>query len=64
MIPDQEAFKGHLEETKTHKKRLEEACDELGIKLAGEECKAMKGLIKEAQSMIEEDAESSVKTQA
>ncbi len=57
----QEAFKGHLEETKTHKKRLEEVCDELGIKPTGEECKAMKGLIKEAQSMIDEDAEKAVK---
>ena len=56
-----EAFEGHLEETKTHKKRLQEVCDDLDIKPTGEECKAMKGLIKEAQSMIEEDAEKEVK---
>ena len=57
----QEAFKGNLEETKTHKKRLEEVCDELNIKPTGEDCKAMKGLIKEAQAMIDEDAEKAVK---
>lgn len=57
----QEAFKGHLEETKTHKKRLEEVCEELGIKPTGEVCKGMKGLLQEAQSMIDEDAEKAVK---
>lgn len=55
------AFENHLEETKNHKKRLEEVCDELGIKPTGEECKAMKGLIQEAESFIKEDAEQDVK---
>lgn len=55
------AFEDHLEETKNQKKRLEEVCEELGIKPTGETCKAMEGLIKEAESFIEEDAESEVK---
>lgn len=55
------AFEKHLEETKEHKKRLEEVCEELGVKPTGEECKAMKGLIKEAESFIKEDAEDDVK---
>ncbi len=55
------AFENHLEETKTHKKRLEEICEELSIKPTGEECKAMKGLVKEAESMISEKANDEVK---
>lgn len=55
------AFEGHLEETKDHKKRLEEICKELSIKPTGEECKAMKGLVKEAESMIDEKADPDVK---
>ncbi len=54
------AFEKHLEETKNHKKRLEEVCDELGIDPKGETCKAMKGLINEAESFIKEDAEEDV----
>lgn len=50
----QKAFEGHLEETKKQKKRLEEICDELDISPKGETCQAMKGLIKEARSFIEE----------
>jgi ferritin-like metal-binding protein YciE len=48
------AFESHLEETKNHKKRLEEICDKLGIEPTGEKCKAMAGLIKEAEGFIEE----------
>lgn len=48
------AFEDHLEETKQHKSRLEEICDELDIDPTGETCKAMKGLIKEAESFMEE----------
>src|SRR5680860_71171 len=49
-----DAFESHLEETKGHKKRLEEICDELDIEPTGETCKAMEGLIKEAKSFIDE----------
>ena len=55
------AFESHLEETKEHQQRIKEVCDELGIKPTGEECKAMKGLIKEAEEFIKEDAEEDVK---
>jgi ferritin-like metal-binding protein YciE len=56
-----EAFESHLEETKEHKKRIADVCKELGIKPNGEECKAMKGLITEAEDFIKEDAEDEVR---
>ena len=55
------AFEDHLEETKEHKKRLEEVSKDLGFKPTGEECKAMKGLIEEAESFLKEDAEDDVR---
>ncbi len=55
------AFENHLEETKNHKKRLEEICEELSIKPTGEKCKGMEGLVKEAQSMIDEKTNDEVK---
>ena len=48
------AFADHLEETKGHQKRLNEICDSLGISADGETCKAMKGLIAEADSFMKE----------
>lgn len=51
-----EAFENHLEETKNQKARLEDICAELDIKPTGEKCKAMEGLIKEANSFMD-DAE-------
>ncbi len=48
------AFQDHLEETKQHKERLSEICKELGIKPTGETCKAMKGLIEEAEDFLKE----------
>ncbi len=48
------AFESHLEETKEQQARLVEICDELGIKPGGEKCKAMEGLIKEAESFMDE----------
>ncbi|MGW1453667.1 YciE/YciF ferroxidase family protein [Salegentibacter agarivorans] len=55
------AFEDHLEETKEHKKRLEEVSKDLGFKPTSEECKAMKGLIEEAESFLKEDAEDDVR---
>lgn len=49
-----QAFKSHLEETKGHKKRLEEICYTLNISATGETCKAMKGLIKETESFMDQ----------
>lgn len=53
----QKAFEDHLEETKGHKKRLEEIGESLGIDLSGETCNAMKGLIEEAEEFISENPE-------
>ncbi len=55
------AFKDHLEETKQQKKRLEKVAKDLDIKITGETCKAMQGLIKEAKSLISEDISGAVK---
>lgn len=55
------AFEDHLEETKKHKKRLEEVCKQLDIDPKGETCKAMKGLIKEAEGFLEEDTDNDVR---
>jgi ferritin-like metal-binding protein YciE len=54
------AFENHLKETEGHAKRLEEICDKLGIKPTGETCKAMQGLVKEAESFLKEDTEEDV----
>ncbi|MBP0903164.1 ferritin-like domain-containing protein [Mariniflexile gromovii] len=48
------AFEDHLEETKEHKKRLEEICETLDISPKGETCKGMKGLLKEVESLMDE----------
>lgn len=55
------AFEDHLVETKNHQKRIKEVCDDLGIDPTGEECKAMKGLVKEAEEFLKEDAEPDVR---
>ncbi|REL32937.1 ferritin-like domain-containing protein [Rhodohalobacter sp. SW132] len=55
------AFEEHLEETKEHKKRLDEIGKELGIEMTGETCEAMKGLIKEAEEFIKENPDLDVK---
>ncbi len=55
------AFETHLKETEGHVKRLEEACEKLGIKPTGETCKAMEGLVKEAESFLKEDTEKNVR---
>lgn len=54
------AFESHLEETKNQKKRLEDVGKQLDIDLKGETCKAMKGLIKEAESFINEKKDEDV----
>ena len=48
------AFKGHLEVTKGQVQRLETIFQELGEEPGGHECKAMRGLIEEADEIIEE----------
>lgn len=55
------SFESHLLETKNQKKRLTEICDDLGISPSGEQCKAMAGLIAEADSFIKKDTDEDVK---
>tara|TARA_R110000751_G_scaffold82968_1_gene166773 strand:- start:2433 stop:2915 length:483 start_codon:yes stop_codon:yes gene_type:complete len=55
------AFEDHYEETLKHKQRIEEICVKLDIDPNGEECKAMKGLIQEAEDFIKEEAPDDVK---
>ncbi|MDE2028499.1 MAG: ferritin-like domain-containing protein [Candidatus Omnitrophica bacterium] len=47
------AIENHLEQTKHHATRLEEAFKELGQRPSKTACKAMKGLIQEGEEMIE-----------
>jgi ferritin-like metal-binding protein YciE len=48
-----EAFQTHLEETRGHVQRVEEALGELGVAMPTEVCKGMQGLIAEGEEMIE-----------
>lgn len=47
-----EAFQHHLEETRGHLTRVEEALGELGVSHPTEVCKGMQGLIAEGEEMI------------
>jgi len=47
------ALEHHLEETRGHVKRVEEALGELGASGGSEECKGMKGLIKEGEEILD-----------
>lgn len=55
-----DAFEKHLEQTREQKARLESICRVLKISPKGETCKAMEGLIKEAESFIKEASEDAV----
>ena len=46
------AFEEHLEQTKNHAQRLEQACDELGIAPRGKKCVGMEGLIEEGKEIM------------
>ncbi len=56
-----EAFASHLEKTRGHVERLETIFADLGISPGGEECDAMKGLIKEAKKHLSETAPGNVR---
>src|SRR5262245_29846936 len=49
-----DAFLWHLDVTREHSKRLEEAAKSLGQSLPKRTCAAMKGLIEEGEQMIKE----------
>ena len=54
------AFQDHLEETKEHVERVEQAMEIMGMPARGKTCKAMKGIIEEGQEVMSEDAEEDV----
>jgi ferritin-like metal-binding protein YciE len=54
------AFTKHLEETKVQVERVEKAFEDTGKSARAKTCEAMKGLIEEASSMMEEDADPDV----
>ncbi|WP_299699637.1 ferritin-like domain-containing protein [uncultured Pontibacter sp.] len=54
------AFEMHLSETEKQIERLEQVFKSIGMKPSGEKCKAMEGIIKEAQDMMSENADSDV----
>jgi ferritin-like metal-binding protein YciE len=56
----QDAFRGHLEETRGQVTRLETIFEKLGEAPKGKTCKAMKGLIKEGEDLMKEDAEPAI----
>ncbi len=55
-----EAFKAHLVETENHVVRVEAAFEDTGKAPKAKKCEAMAGLIEEAKSMMEEEAEPDV----
>jgi ferritin-like metal-binding protein YciE len=52
----QHAFAEHLEETRGHVQRIEDALGELGVSNPTEECKGMKGLIAEGSEIVDAEA--------
>lgn len=58
------AFEHHLEETRGHVKRVEEALGELGVTSPSEVCKGMKGLIAEGEEIVEMDGDPTAKDAA
>jgi ferritin-like metal-binding protein YciE len=49
-----QAFQRHRQETEQQVKRLEQACQQLGIEPEGETCEAMEGLVEEGESLIDD----------
>jgi ferritin-like metal-binding protein YciE len=49
------AFEEHLAQTKEQARRLERACDELGVSPRGKKCVGMEGLIEEGKEVMSED---------
>ena len=59
-----QAFEHHLEETREHVKRVEEALGELGVSHPTEVCKGMQGLIAEGEEMMRMAGDPTVKDAA
>jgi ferritin-like metal-binding protein YciE len=58
------AFEEHLGQTRGHVERLEQVCEDLGIKPKGKTCHAMKGLIEEGQEVISSTGDPAAKDAA
>jgi ferritin-like metal-binding protein YciE len=56
-----DAFNHHLDETRTQRARLQEIFESHGVTPEGEECDAMRGLIKEANKHVANTAAGSVR---
>jgi ferritin-like metal-binding protein YciE len=56
-----QGFEEHLEQTKGHVARLEQAFELLEVKPRGKSCAAMKGLVEEASEHLKEKAASDLK---
>lgn len=54
------AFQAHLEETKEHVNRLEQIFSEMDESPKGKTCEGMKGLLKEGDELMHEDADPEV----
>lgn len=54
--PLRAAFQKHLKETRSHASRLKQALRALGEKPESKTCKAMQGLLEEANSVMGKDA--------
>ncbi len=55
-----DAFTTHLEQTKEHVARIEQAMELIGGSPRGMKCKGMEGLLEEGSSLLEEDADPDV----
>lgn len=55
------AIKDHLAQTKEQVKRLEQVFESLKLKPEGKKCKAIEGIIKEGEEIMEETAEGPVR---
>lgn len=54
-----DAFNHHWEQTKGHEQRLEQIGQQLNVKLRGEVCRGMEGIIKEAKELIRDNRQPS-----
>jgi ferritin-like metal-binding protein YciE len=59
-----EAIEEHLEETRGHVRRIEQAFSQLDISPPSEECEAMQGLIAEGEKVIQSQGDSNAKDAA
>lgn len=59
-----QAFQQHLEQSRTHKQRLDRIFSDLGMSASGQHCEAMEGLVKEGEETLQLQADPVVKDAA